>query len=134
MPLEYVSVYLTSIPEHVSNHWTFRADLRELCTASDSRILQRRGIPSNHRRTSSPQSNTYPRIRAHRLYVKDFMVQGGDPTGTGKGGTSIYGQKLYVYPTVGYKSPRLPSSQRRRDSPRATIHRRRNPRDGQLGA
>jgi peptidyl-prolyl cis-trans isomerase-like 1 len=27
---------------------------------------------------------------------KDFMVQGGDPTGTGKGGTSIYGQKLYV--------------------------------------
>ncbi len=26
------------------------------------------------------------------------MVQGGDPTGTGKGGTSIYGQKLYVAP------------------------------------
>jgi peptidyl-prolyl cis-trans isomerase-like 1 len=24
------------------------------------------------------------------------MVQGGDPTGTGKGGTSIYGQKLYA--------------------------------------
>ena len=24
------------------------------------------------------------------------MVQGGDPTGTGRGGTSIYGQKLYV--------------------------------------
>jgi peptidyl-prolyl cis-trans isomerase-like 1 len=30
------------------------------------------------------------------LFSKDFMVQGGDPTGTGKGGTSIYGQKLYV--------------------------------------
>ena len=28
------------------------------------------------------------------------MVQGGDPTGTGKGGTSIYGQKLYVRRTV----------------------------------
>lgn len=27
---------------------------------------------------------------------KDFMVQGGDPTGTGRGGTSIYGQRLYV--------------------------------------
>ena len=27
---------------------------------------------------------------------KDFMVQGGDPTGTGRGGTSIYGQKLCV--------------------------------------
>ena len=24
------------------------------------------------------------------------MVQGGDPTGTGRGGTSIYGQRLYV--------------------------------------
>jgi peptidyl-prolyl cis-trans isomerase-like 1 len=29
-------------------------------------------------------------------FKKDFMVQGGDPTGTGKGGTSMYGQKLYV--------------------------------------
>lgn len=26
------------------------------------------------------------------------MVQGGDPTGTGRGGTSIYGPKLYVTP------------------------------------
>ncbi|GJJ12334.1 hypothetical protein Clacol_006575 [Clathrus columnatus] len=25
---------------------------------------------------------------------KDFMVQGGDPTGTGRGGTSIYGQRF----------------------------------------
>ena len=24
------------------------------------------------------------------------MIQGGDPTGTGRGGTSIYGQRLYV--------------------------------------
>lgn len=24
------------------------------------------------------------------------MIQGGDPTGTGRGGTSIYGQKLCV--------------------------------------
>ncbi|GAB1519643.1 Peptidyl-prolyl cis-trans isomerase-like 1 [Rhizoctonia solani] len=26
--------------------------------------------------------------------AKDFMIQGGDPTGTGRGGTSIYGQKF----------------------------------------
>jgi hypothetical protein len=35
-------------------------------------------------------------LDSYLLFLKDFMVQGGDPTGTGKGGTSIYGQKLYV--------------------------------------
>lgn len=26
--------------------------------------------------------------------IKGFMIQGGDPTGTGKGGTSIWGKKF----------------------------------------
>lgn len=28
--------------------------------------------------------------------IPDFMIQGGDPTGTGRGGTSIYGDKVGV--------------------------------------
>lgn len=63
------------------------------------------------------------------------MVQGGDPTGTGRGGTSIYGQKLCVSPSFN-SSPILDidclSSARTRftqnlDSPVQVIHKCNSP-------
>eukprot|EP00976_Prorocentrum_cordatum_P072074 1180571-Prorocentrum_minimum.AAC.4 len=36
----------------------------------------------------------YRGIAATKRNIKGFMVQGGDPTGTGKGGQSIWGQKF----------------------------------------
>eukprot|EP00249_Psilotum_nudum_P011881 c23443_g1_i2 orf=184-678(+) len=35
----------------------------------------------------------YNQLKFHRI-IKDFMIQGGDPTGTGRGGESIYGAKF----------------------------------------
>ncbi|XP_004348096.1 peptidylprolyl isomerase [Capsaspora owczarzaki ATCC 30864] len=35
----------------------------------------------------------YDGIKFHRI-VRDFVIQGGDPTSTGRGGMSIYGEKF----------------------------------------
>ncbi|OQN99380.1 Peptidyl-prolyl cis-trans isomerase-like 1 [Cryoendolithus antarcticus] len=35
----------------------------------------------------------YDNVIFHRI-IKGFMIQGGDPTGTGRGGSSIYGSKF----------------------------------------
>ncbi|KAJ3197499.1 heme binding [Irineochytrium annulatum] len=36
------------------------------------------------------QTGYYNQTKFHRI-IADFVLQGGDPTGTGRGGTSIYG-------------------------------------------
>ncbi|KAJ2480791.1 Peptidyl-prolyl cis-trans isomerase-like 1 [Coemansia sp. RSA 2131] len=35
----------------------------------------------------------YKNVKFHRI-IHEFMIQGGDPTGTGRGGESIYGHKF----------------------------------------
>ena len=46
-------------------------------------------------------SNYYDNTIFHRN-IKGFIIQGGDPTGTGKGGSSIYGKnfKDEIYPDL----------------------------------
>ena len=36
-------------------------------------------------------------VLTHAFVLQDSMIHGGDPTGTGRGWTSIYGRKLYVF-------------------------------------
>lgn len=39
------------------------------------------------------KSGYYDGVIFHRI-IKDFMIQGGDPTGTGMGGESVYGESF----------------------------------------
>ena len=50
----------------------------------------------------------YNSTKFHRV-VKDFIVQGGDPTGTGRGGASIYGKYFNdeLTPTLKHTGPSL---------------------------
>ena len=54
------------------------------------------------------QKDYYNGIIFHRV-IKNFMVQGGDPTGTGRGGESIYGKPFEdeVSATVTFSKPGL---------------------------
>ncbi|KAK6422001.1 Peptidyl-prolyl cis-trans isomerase-like 1 [Oleoguttula sp. CCFEE 5521] len=46
-----------------------------------------------HNFTTLVSRNYYNSTPFHRI-IPNFMIQGGDPTGTGRGGASIYGEKF----------------------------------------
>lgn len=58
--------------------------------------------------TSLIEKKYYDGIIFHRV-IKNFMIQGGDPTGTGRGGSSIWGTPFEdeVNPNVKFDRPGL---------------------------
>ncbi|KAF8830993.1 hypothetical protein HHX47_DHR1000119 [Lentinula edodes] len=70
-------------------------DVQKLRGAVQTRILQWSDFsPNNICESKSGYSFQSADWHDLKTIPKDFMVQGGDPTGTGRGGTSIYGQKF----------------------------------------
>jgi len=98
MLLEYVYPFLIS--QFMTYFQVQRSLSGALQTCENFAQLAKRGYYNGvvfHRiiAVRHDESKTLPLLYLLSL-SKDFMVQGGDPTGTGKGGTSVYGQKLYV--------------------------------------
>ena len=128
MLLEYVS-----FPRFRSVSHFQLADLRELCPAGKARLLQRRGIPSDRCCTSTISKTIVSLLIISRRIL---WSRAATRLGRAEEAPAYTVQSCTSYIKFrGSPHKRLTHSpQRRRDSPRATVHGCRNPRNGQLGA
>ena len=120
------------------------ADLRKFCTAGKARLLQRRSIPSNYRCTSTMNSVfscftycLFQRILWFRVATRLGQVK-EVPAYMDKSctlHTHTSRPLIHRITDTNHPHPSIYSShrQRRRDPSRTTVHRCRNPRNGQLG-
>jgi len=70
-------------------HVQFQTNIGTFCIE----LYYRHAPKSCHNIAKLAEGGYYNGVGFHRV-IKDFMIQGGDPTGTGRGGQSIYGKQF----------------------------------------
>lgn len=86
--------------------WNFtrnvRRDLQKKCAE-----LPTEAPKTCHNFYQLAQRGYYNNTPVHRI-VKDFVIQAGDPTGTGRGGQSIYGYGRHIHAFCVFTESRRP--------------------------
>ena len=84
-----MSEYPQTQPEKLSTDVTIHTNMGDIEIA----LFEDAAPKAVNNFKSLAKEGYYDGVIFHRI-IKDFMIQGGDPTGTGAGGESIYGNKF----------------------------------------
>ena len=84
-----MSEYPQTQPEKLSTDVTIHTNMGDIEIA----LFEDAAPKAVNNFKSLAKEGYYDGVIFHRI-IKDFMIQGGDPTGTGAGGDSIYGNKF----------------------------------------
>lgn len=84
-----MSEYPQTQPEKLSTEVTIHTNMGDIEIA----LFEDAAPKAVNNFKSLAKEGYYDGVIFHRI-IKDFMIQGGDPTGTGAGGESIYGNKF----------------------------------------
>jgi peptidyl-prolyl cis-trans isomerase-like 1 len=84
-------------PRRAPSPWSSTIPMRPryepLCSASSGTFTKYLALQTCKNFSTLAQRGYYNNVIFHRV-IPNFMVQTGDPTGTGRGGSSIYGEKF----------------------------------------